>query len=237
MIELYQFPISHFCEKVRWALDFKQLQYKQTNLLPGLHLRTTKKLTGGYFVPVLRDKGQVYQESSRIVHYLDEAYPEKLLIPADERLKKDAMEWQILLDEEIGVHIRRYIYYELMKYPDIVVSFFSSQGPWYGKAVMSFMFPVLRKKMIALMKINKQTAAKSLSHVLMAVDKINQRYEQHQFLVGEQFTVADMSAAALLAPVYMPDGYGVSYATPLPEPLQYHLQPIRDKTALVSRFL
>ena len=34
---LYQFPISHYCEKVRWAMDYKKLEYKAKNLLPGLH--------------------------------------------------------------------------------------------------------------------------------------------------------------------------------------------------------
>ncbi|MCP3675846.1 MAG: glutathione S-transferase family protein, partial [Gammaproteobacteria bacterium] len=44
MIKLYQFPISHYCEKIRWSLDYKNLDYKIINLLPGLHIKTTKKL-------------------------------------------------------------------------------------------------------------------------------------------------------------------------------------------------
>ena len=43
MIELYQFPISHFCEKIRWTLDYKGLSHKTRNLLPGLHVLKTKK--------------------------------------------------------------------------------------------------------------------------------------------------------------------------------------------------
>jgi Glutathione S-transferase, N-terminal domain len=27
MIQLYQFPFSHFCEKARWALDYKSIAY------------------------------------------------------------------------------------------------------------------------------------------------------------------------------------------------------------------
>lgn len=38
MLTLYQFPISHYCEKIRWALDFKQLKYNTVNLLPALHI-------------------------------------------------------------------------------------------------------------------------------------------------------------------------------------------------------
>jgi glutathione S-transferase len=39
MITLYQFQFSHFCEKARWALDYKDLPYTCKNLLPGLHTR------------------------------------------------------------------------------------------------------------------------------------------------------------------------------------------------------
>jgi len=46
MLTLYQFPISHYCEKIRWALDHKGLDYKLVNLLPGFHVSTAKKLSG-----------------------------------------------------------------------------------------------------------------------------------------------------------------------------------------------
>ncbi|VAW80072.1 hypothetical protein MNBD_GAMMA15-1204 [hydrothermal vent metagenome] len=35
---LYQFPISHYCEKIRWALDYKGLPYTTINPLPGSHI-------------------------------------------------------------------------------------------------------------------------------------------------------------------------------------------------------
>ena len=34
---LYQFPLSHFCEKARWMLDYKELEYVAQNLMPGAH--------------------------------------------------------------------------------------------------------------------------------------------------------------------------------------------------------
>ena len=46
-LKLYQFAISHYCEKIRWALDYKGLNYETVNLLPGQHVKTIRKLTGG----------------------------------------------------------------------------------------------------------------------------------------------------------------------------------------------
>ena len=64
MIELYQFPFSHYCEKVRWALDYKDIAYRTVNLLPGFHFRHVTKLAPKTCVPALRDDGTVVQDSS-----------------------------------------------------------------------------------------------------------------------------------------------------------------------------
>ena len=52
MLMLYQFPVSHYCEIARWGLDYKQQAYQKKNLLPGLHVKRTRKLTGESSVPI-----------------------------------------------------------------------------------------------------------------------------------------------------------------------------------------
>src|SRR5882762_1573570 len=44
MFKLYDFRSSHYSEKARWALDFKGIPYAPRHLLPGFHMRTTRKL-------------------------------------------------------------------------------------------------------------------------------------------------------------------------------------------------
>jgi len=94
MLILYQFPISHYCEKIRWTLDYKQLDYQVKNLLPGLHTLTTKKLATRSSVPILVDDRKVIQGSSRIITYLDEKFPKNSLTPEDSQLKAQALEWE-----------------------------------------------------------------------------------------------------------------------------------------------
>ena len=83
-LKLYQFAISHYCEKIRWALDYKGLNYETVNLLPGQHVKTIRKLTGeASSVPVLDHDGHVVQGSAAILDYLDQTFPEHPLTPAD----------------------------------------------------------------------------------------------------------------------------------------------------------
>ena len=92
MLTLYQFPISHYCEKVRWALDYKGLDYTSKNLLPGIHLIVIKKIAQRSSVPVLVDGEKIIQNSADIIDHLDRSYPGKPLTPADAALEQEASE-------------------------------------------------------------------------------------------------------------------------------------------------
>jgi hypothetical protein len=43
---LWQLELSHYNEKVRWALDYKRVPHIRRSLLPGLHILKAKRLTG-----------------------------------------------------------------------------------------------------------------------------------------------------------------------------------------------
>jgi glutathione S-transferase len=92
MLTLYQFPISYYCEKIRWALDHKQLEYDVENLLPGFHSLKTTKLAKRSSVPVLVHEEKTIQGSSGIITYLDEKFPELSFTPKDPELKNKALE-------------------------------------------------------------------------------------------------------------------------------------------------
>lgn len=235
MITLYQFPISHFCEKVRWTLDYKQIDHKVKNLLPGIHVKTIKKLARRSSVPVLVHDDKAIQGSSEIISYLDEQFPERSLTPENNQLKNQALEWEKYADDELGIHVRLYCYHFLLEHPKIVVPFLAHNGPWYGKFLLSRMFPKLKIRMRQLMNINEESAQTSKEHIETAINKLYNHYQEHKFLVGEQFSRADLTAASMLAPLCRADGYGLDWPEHYPRELEEFIKQFGEKIYWVNK--
>lgn len=220
-LTLYQFPISHYCEKVRFALDYKGLDYRVVNLLPGLHGRTTLRLAGRSSVPVLTtDQGKPVQGSAAIITYLDEVAPQRPLTPLNPAQRQQALEWERWLDNGLGVDVRRYCYHHLLPDRRLTSHILSVGGPWYGPLYLRLGYGRLSRTMRKLMDINEQSAAQSLARIEAAVERLQQHYAQADYLVENRFSRADLAAAALLAPLFQPAAYGLPWPEQLPAPLQ-----------------
>ncbi len=226
---LYQFPISHYCEKIRWALDYKGLDYSIKNLFPGLHLRTTKKIAPKTYLPILIDHGEQVQNSHVILNFLDEKYPEKPLSPTEPELLQQALEWEKYCDVEIGVHVRRFGYHYLLAEPKTVIPFFTQGGPWWGPLFFKLFFSKIEPVMRKVMAIDEAGAKKSEVRIQQALDKLHEVYQNNEFLVGNQFSRADLAAASLLAPLIMPQGYGLNWPETMPTKLQQFVDKNEEK--------
>ncbi|MBS97828.1 MAG: glutathione S-transferase [Oceanospirillaceae bacterium] len=204
MITLYQFKFSHFCEKTRWNLDYKGLPFSVRNLLPGLHLKVTGKLAPKSSVPIIVDNGQVVQGSAQILNYLDEQYPEYSLTPDDPALAEEAQAWEQFVDEEIGPTLRLWFYYYALPDRKCALNFLLDGAPWYGRPLFAVIYPKVRAKMIDFMGINAETAAAAKDRFETALDRLDEALAGKRFLVGDQFSRADLAACALLSPYCAP---------------------------------
>lgn len=102
LIEVYNYPLSPCGEKVRFALAEKQLRWTdhhidlgaKENLTPGFLLFNPKGL-----VPVLRLGDDVIAESTVIIEFIDDRWPEPSLRPADPLARARMRRWTKLVDE------------------------------------------------------------------------------------------------------------------------------------------
>jgi glutathione S-transferase len=204
MYELYDFTFSHYSEKARWALDFKGVPYTPRHLLPGFHMRTTRKLAPRSSVPILKTDRAVIQGSTEIIDFLEQTFPEPSLTPPDPQDAHSALEWEKYLDQEIGVTLRLWFYHHTLPDRERALRFLCTDATWLQRSLLAFSFTPLRRKMTELMKINAENASGAERRFALAFDRLDQALERGPFLVGNSFSRADLSACSLLWPLCKP---------------------------------
>lgn len=227
-ITLYQFPISHYCEKIRWALDYKNIPHDNKTLIPGLHSKKMKKLTGQYSVPVIKHLNTHTHDSSKIISYLEQHFPENPLNPESQENLQEALSWESFADKNIGPQVRVLLYHHLLQEPQIVSKFFTKDGPFYGPLFVKIAFPKLEKVMRKHMRINTETAVQAKEHLDKSLNTVLLALKDKKYLVGDNFSRADLSVAALLAPLSMPMAYGLDKPD-LPKKLNQILDSMEPK--------
>lgn len=214
---LWQFKYSHYNEKARWALDFKGIPHVRRSLLPGPHAPRVLWMTGQKAVPVLVVGGKAIADSTRIIETLEQKQPDPPLYPRDEGERTRALALEEFFDEELGPHIRRTWFYEVMPDADFTAAQLTVGWGATTQRLYRAAYPVVSTIMRADMRINAAGAAVGRTKVQAALDRIATELQPSGYLVGTDFSVADLTAAALLLPVVMPPEFQYPLITPLPE--------------------
>ncbi len=110
MLTLHHNDMSVCAQKVRMVLAEKNIEWTG----PNLNLRAGDqyqpdflKLNPKAVVPVIEHDGNVITESNAIIEYLDEAFPEPPLMPADAAGRATVRNWLIQLDAGLHVNVAR----------------------------------------------------------------------------------------------------------------------------------
>lgn len=199
--ELIQFERSHYNDKARWALDYKAVAHTRTCLLPGLHLATVSKLTGGRTTPILRIDGEIVDGAANIIDVLESRYPSPPLYPSDPAERERALEIQEMFDDEVGGAVRSALFAVFLDAPGYFSTVFSTHCSLPMRLLYRAAYPVARKAIIAEMNLLDADHIRScVQRTEEAFDFVAEHAGPRGYLVGDSFTVADLTAAALLAP-------------------------------------
>jgi glutathione S-transferase len=228
---LWQLQISHFNEKVRWALDYKRIPHVRRSMMPGVHQLICKRLAGTVLSPVLVLDGRGIGDSSAILQELEARWPEPPLIPDDPLERQRALRLEEYFDEELGPHIRRAVYWELLPHPKTVIPLFTDSAPRASRAMLRAGFPVLRVGMKRFMNIYEKPAMRSRQRSVEALDALERELGDNDYLVGDRFSVADMTAASLFYPLALPPEF--PYTSPkfdeLPDGAREFIGELRER--------
>ena len=210
---LHCFRASHFNEKAHWGLDWKGIEYDVVEHWPGPHASAMRRLTGQTETPVLEWGGEVIAGSTEILYALDRWVPERPLFPedpAEHAACVEAIEW---FDDEVGPAVRLALFHEMLPDLDSVARIFVRE-PWgLRERVYRAALPIVRGVMRRQMGIGAEAAEAGLVTTRDALARVADAGAGH--LVGDRFTAADLTAAALLSITVYPKGFH----TDLPEDL------------------
>ncbi|MEP1469401.1 MAG: glutathione S-transferase family protein [Halieaceae bacterium] len=202
---LYIFPISHYCEKARWALDYLGIDYELHCVAPGVHGDLAKKLgANGTSLPILVSGDQVIQGSGQIIEWAESLSDNgRSLIPISSPSISDI---EHRLNEVLGVHVRRMYYSEaLIECPETVLPIFMEYLPAEEAQFVSEAWEVITAAMVERMDLGMDQRQESRQIVMEHLDWLDALLADGDgYIAGDAFSSIDISASALLAPLAMP---------------------------------
>jgi glutathione S-transferase len=111
----------------------------------------------------------------------------------------------------------------MLPHPDLMLSAFAPDLNGARRVAARAMFPRVRRKVVEMFGIDEQSVASAFESVRIAGERFRTELQPSGYLVGGKFTVADLTLAALVAPIVAPQQF------PYPQPQREHpaLEPVR----------
>jgi glutathione S-transferase len=213
---LITIPISHYCEKARWALERAGVSYREHAHLQLIHWLAVRRAGGGRTAPVLVCGDRVLADSADIVDEADaKAPPGQRLYPDDSGAAAEVRALERDFDANLGPDGRRWMYNEMRGRRDLAIAYGCTGVPAWERRALTLTYPAVIRVIDRYLGITAATAAQSVADVRVTFDAVAKRLSDGRpYLCGDRFTAADLTFAALSASVLMPPEYGV----PLPQP-------------------
>ena len=207
MLELYQFELSQFSEKVRLILDYKGLAYRKIEVTPGMGQLDLFRISGQRQAPVLKDGNTIVADSTAIALYLDKTYPDKPIIPTNPQEKATCLLLEQWADESIGAR-GRVLLLEGLKNSNLRTSILPSGTPDLLKNLIG---SIPREAMDVLglgAGLTPEAIKTATTEMHRSLESICMLLEQNScaYLVGATPTLADLTIAGLSLVLKIPSG-------------------------------
>jgi glutathione S-transferase len=210
---LWQYTFSNYNEKARWTLDFKRIPHRRRSLLPGSP-RAFRLSAGDGTIPVLDIDGERIVDSTRIIEALERRFEERPVYPADPADRARALALEEFFDEEAGHDVRRVAFWDMRDVPGYIPRFlatgFGTAARVWSRATASVAWAYASRRYA----FRAEDVERSRERIVAALDRIEAERGGRDYLVGDTFTVADLTAAALLYPLAWPAE--LQYSPPAP---------------------
>jgi glutathione S-transferase len=215
---LWHLDISHFNEKARWALDYKGIPHERRSVFPGMQAARARILRGGTStLPVIDIDGTRIGDSTRIIEELERRWPDPPLYPVDPDERQRALEIEDFFDEHCAHDMRRVMFDPFLREPELMAEATGSNRH-RGASAVGFLYPVVERAVRRKYTVNPDSAARSRETVEAAMERIEHERGPSGYLVGDSFSVADLTAAAILSVLVRPPEFPYHQVDPARDP-------------------
>lgn len=207
---LWHLGVSHYSEKVRWALEWKGVEHERREPPPGAHMALALWWSRGETktFPVLDLDGERILDSTAIIGALEAKWPEPPLYPEDPAERRKALDLEDYFDEELGPAVRLFGWHHLRQDSELLGRLTEKNLPGpvgkiapirAGASAYVSAFANLRFRVSA-----AEAEAEARRAILECGERIEAELAGGEHLVGDSFSIADLTAAALLYPLVLP---------------------------------
>jgi glutathione S-transferase len=198
---LWHIPLSHFSEKVRWALDYKGIAHRR-KILGADYLFQAWRATGQGKLPILFLDGRAIGDSTQIIAALEERYPEPRLYPREHAARQRALALEDYFDEQVGPAVRAAVVTPLFRHdPDTALRVLTTGMPERAYRRLRPLLSVFPAFYRFRHRISEKRLDRDRATVAAALDRIEAERQPSGYLVGDSFTVADLTAASMFGPL------------------------------------
>lgn len=209
-LTLYTFAMSHYSEKVRWTLDTSSRAYREVCMTPVFHIAPALRMgrRGQTTLPILQTPQRAIQDSPRILDWLALQGEPLAVMPAHWAAEIRAVEKRF---DAIGKDVARSLYAGGFGVADAqIVDLWTDHATPLQAKVIRLAYPAIRWAFKRKLHINAVGCAKAQQRITSAMDWLEaQVADGRTHLVGDRLTVADITAASLLAPMACPPQHPV----------------------------
>ncbi len=185
-LRLLHLHTSPFSERVRWVLELKRIAYESEpySVVKGEELLA--KETGQRQVPVLFVDGKPLPDSTAIVDWLETFAPEPRLLPKGSAEAAQARLYEELANAVLAPEGRQLVIGRMLAAKDERLAAYARYlAGKYGHS--------------------EHGERRARDAIARALDILAERVSTHAYLVGESFTRADLTVAAMLLDVVPPE--------------------------------
>lgn len=231
---LITFPPSLDSELSRFLLAHYQIPHREQR--HALILSSFATLWHGYTVrfPLLYGDSYRLNTVRKMIDYFEPRSPaDRKLLPDSDNPEQAKADWTFF-NSTLGSATSVFGYYHLLKHREIMINPLSDGTLKFEVTAVRVAYPVFAGLLRLLLRLNASRAENALNEIRKVMQTVDERLSDGRpFLMGDHFSLSDMTFAVAAAPAVWPDEYGGKLPTlaDTPPEIQNAIAEMRDHPA------